>query len=900
MFSSSSNNLIVNNLRCEYHIDPIGLEVAQPRFSWVLESAQRRQKQTAYQILVVGSMEQLKNDHSDLWDTGKVDSAQTNQIAYQGTTLVSRQKCFWKVRTWDKDGNPSKWSETATWSMGLLKSSDWQGKWIGFDTDAMNEDEEIHLPPSPYLRKDFTVKSKIKNATIYTSALGLYELSINGKRVSEDYFTPGWTDYNQRVHYFTYDVTDMLKAGDNTIGSILSNGWYAGYVGFGLMNKLGPDGKGRAFYGKRPAFIAQLEIVYTDGTRQIVATDKEFKASTGAIRKSDILMGEFYDARLEKSGWNKPGFDDSDWKPVTITDVDHKLLRSFPGVPVRKIQEMKPVRITEPKDGVYVFNMGQNFSGRVRLKVKGKAGTKITLRHAEMLHDNGNIMTENLRRARATDTYILKGGGQEIWEPIFTYHGFQYVELTGIEDKPTLDTITGIVLHSDTPVVGSFECSNPMINQLYSNITWTQRSNFFEIPTDCPQRDERLGWTGDAQVYIRAAACNADITAFYTKWLTDLDDAQRPSGVYTDFAPWPYEHGKPYSPAWMDAGVICPYTMYQVYGDKRLLKNLYPGMKKFMDFMLENSTDYIRPADGNSYGDWLALGSQTPKDLIATAYFAYDAKLMAEIAAIIGKSEDVDYYQDLFGKIKTAFNEAYVSEDVIIKGDTQTCYVLALSMDLLPESKTQPAAMRLVELIDKRGGKMGTGFLGTKSILSVLSDQGYMDLAYKLLTTKDFPSWGYSIEQGATTIWERWNSYTKDKGFGDPGMNSFSHYSFGAVCSWMFANIAGIDTDGPGFRNITINPQPGGGIIYAKTSYESINGFIATDWKLDNEKFTLDVTIPANTTATVYIPAKSPDTVTENGKKIDDADGIRFLKTESDKAIYQLGSGSYSFESMTR
>ena len=899
MFSSSSNELAIDKLRCEYHVNPLGIDVQQPRLSWVLQSTQRRQKQTAYQILVAGSIKQLQKNQGNLWDTGKVDTAQNNQIAYRGTKLVSRQKCFWKVRVWDKDGNPSKWSKTSTWSMGLLDSKDWQAKWIAFDTDALNEDEELLLPPSPYLRKQLNITGKIKNATIYTSALGLFELSINGKCVGEDYFTPGWTDYNKRVHYFTYDVTNMLKTGNNAIGSILSNGWYAGYVGFGLLLGFGPEGKGRAFYGGHPSFIAQLEIEYTDGGKQIVSTDQQWKTSIGPIRKSDILMGEYYDARLEQPGWNKPAFDDNSWQPVTITEVDNNLLKAFPGVPVRKTQEIKPVEITEPNEGVYVFNMGQNFAGCVRLKVKGKAGTKITLRHAEMLHDDGNIMTENLRKARAIDTYILKGSSRETWQPIFTYHGFQYVELTGLEKKPSLDTITGIVLHSDTPLTSTFECSNPMINKLYSNITWTQRSNFFEIPTDCPQRDERLGWTGDAQVYVKAAAYNADIAAFYTKWLTDLDDAQQPSGTYTDFAPWPYLHGKPYSPAWMDAGVICPYTMYQVYGDKRILKKLYPGMKKFIDFMLENSTDYIRPADGNSYGDWLALGGETPKDLIATAYFAYDAKLMAKIATIIGKTEDADYYQDLFGKIKTAFNKAYVSEDVTIKGDTQTCCVLALLMDLLSENKTEKAAKRLVELIDKRGGKMGTGFLGTKSILPVLTEQGYLDLAYKLFTTKEFPSWGYSIEQGATTIWERWNSYTKDKGFGDPGMNSFSHYSFGAVCSWMFKNVAGIDSDTPGYKHIMIKPQPGGGITYAKAAYDSINGPITTDWKLDNKKFTLKLTIPANTTATVYIPAKSPGAVTESGKNIDAADGIRLLKMESDKVVFEVSSGSYIFKSTT-
>jgi len=565
---------------------------------------------------------------------------------------------------------------------------------------------------------------------------------------------------------------------------------------------------------------------------------------------------------------------------------------------VQVTQEIRPIEITKPKEGVYVFNMGQNFAGRVRLKVKGKAGTKVVLRFAEMLHKDGSIMTENLRRARCTDTYIFRGNGKdEIWEPRFTYHGFQYVELTGYPGKPDLGAITGIVLHSAAPVAGSFECSNAMVNKLYSNITWTQRANFFDIPTDCPQRDERLGWTGDAQIYIRSATYNMDVAVFFKKWLVNLEDDQRPSGAFPDFAPLPYLQYEP-SPGWMDAGVICPFTIYQVYGDTHVIERHYEAMTRFMHFLLRTSNDYLRSPRGHCWGDWLSIGGRTSNDLIATAYFAYDAKLMAEMAAAIGRMEDAQKYARLFDNIKTAFNKAYVSANGRIKGDTQTCYALALYMDLLPQALKEKAGARLVELIRERNWHLSTGFLGVKYLLPALTEEGYVDVAFRLLTNKTYPSWGYSIENGATTIWERWNSYKKGKGFQDSYMNSFNHYAFGSVCEWMFASMAGIDTDGAGFKRITIRPQPGGsGITYTKASYDSIYGRIATYWRVRDGKFLLDLTIPANTTATVYIPAKDADSITEGGKPASKAEAVRFLRIGDGRAVFAVGSGRYRFMS---
>ncbi|MHC4694304.1 MAG: family 78 glycoside hydrolase catalytic domain, partial [Planctomycetota bacterium] len=722
-------------------------------------------------------------------------------------------------------------------------------------------------------------------ATVYASALGLYELHINGQRVGEDYFTPGWTDYTKRVYYQTYDITSLLVQGENAIGAILADGWYTGYLGFGRK---------REHYGSEPRLFAQLEIEYTDDTRQTIVTDKSWKANYGPHLEADFLMGEIYDARRQMSGWNMPGFDDVGWKPVAVGTELKPVIQSYPGVTVRQTQQIKSVKITEPEKGAYVFDMGQNFAGWVRLKVTGKAGTKVVLRFAEMLNPDGTIYTTNLREARCTDKYILSGKGEEIWEPGFTFHGFQYVEITGLPAKPSLDTITGIVVHSVTPPAGTFECSNPMVNQLQRNIVWGQRGNFIEIPTDCPQRDERLGWTGDAQIFVRTATYNMDVSAFFTKWLVDLEDAQTKEGAFPDVAPHKVAMGSGVA-AWGDAGVICPWTIYKVYDDKRVVEKHYESMKKWIAYLKKNSKDLLRPAYG--YGDWVAVGSNTPKDVIATAYFAYSTRLVAKTAAVLGKDEDAKKYKALFRQIREAFNKAYVSEDGRIKGDTQTCYAMGIYFDLLAVDKRELAAKHLVDAIRKKNWHLSTGFVGLSYLLPALSQTDNLDVAYRLLNNETFPSWGYSIKNGATTIWERWDGWTEDKGFQDPGMNSFNHYAFGSVGRWMFGVVAGIDTDGPGYKRIIIDPQPGGGFSYAKASYESIHGQVKSFWEIKDSRFTLKITIPANTTATVYVPAAKPESVAESGIPAAMSEGVKFLQMEAGKAVYEVGSGDYVFVS---
>jgi alpha-L-rhamnosidase len=750
------------------------------------------------------------------------------------------------------------------------------------------------MTPSPFFRKTFRLEKPVRRARLYATALGVYEPHLNGRRIGDAVLSPGWTDYNKRVAYQTYDVTDRLRQGDNTLGAILGDGWYSGYVGFGMR---------RNQYGPHPRLLAQLHIEYADGGSEIVATDGGWKAATGPIRHADPQMGESYDARAEMPGWDTPGFKDAGWQAVTVEErragaappagMDVPLVAQN-CEPVQVTEELKSKAIREPAPGVYIFDLGQNMVGWVRLKVRGAAGAAVRLRFAEMLNPDSTLYTANLRGAKQTDTYILKGDGEEAWEPRFTFHGFRYVEVTGYPGKPALDALTGRVVHSATPLTGRMETSSPLVNQLLRNIDWGQRGNFLSIPTDCPQRDERLGWTGDAQIFIRTATYNRDVAAFFTKWLQDLEDAQSPAGAFPDVAPRQSYVGEG-TAAWGDAGVICPWTIYHSYGDTRILERRYASMSKWVAYLQANSTDLLRPDKG--YGDWLSIQADTPKDVLATAYFARSTQLLSKAARVLGKEDDARRYEALWEAIKAAFNKAYVAPDGRIKGDTQTCYVLALHFDLLPEDKRAVAARRLAADIEARGGHLSTGFVGVGYLCPVLTNMGYTDLAYRLLMNDTFPSWGYSIKHGATTIWERWDGWTEEKGFQDPDMNSFNHYSLGSVGEWLYSAVAGIDTDPeqPGYKGIRIHPRPGGGLTHVKAEYASIHGPIATDWKLEDRQFTLNVTIPANTTATVHVRAQSKDAVSEGGKPAQTAEGVTFLRWEDGYAVYAIGSGTYAF-----
>ncbi|RKN78664.1 alpha-L-rhamnosidase [Ulvibacterium marinum] len=894
---SVSPSLTIERPRLEYLENPMGITVQRPRFSWILKGEGRKRLQTAYQILVSSSDEKLGQHQGDIWDSGKVASNATNQIEYDGNHLASKANYFWKVKVWDEKGQESEWSTPASFSMGLLNFSDWKGLFIshGVGYDKTDKYDSLYLPPARYLRKSFTANKKVKRATAYATALGLYELKINGQKIGDANFLPGWTDYNKRLYYQTFDITDRIRQGENVIGAVIADGWYAGYIGYALLVRLD---KVREFYGVNPSFMGQIQIEYEDGTVETIASDTSWKSNQGPIREADILMGETYDARLEQVGWDAPGYDDSNWKVPKVYTYPEGKLEAHPGTLVRNRERLTPIEITEPSPGTYVFNLGKNFAGMAELKVQGPKGTRVQLRFGEILKSDGNIQTENLRLARATDTYILKGEGAETWQPKFTYHGFQYVEVTSYPGRPTIDAITGIVLSSIETDASTFNSSNAMNNTLFENIKTTQSANFFELPTDCPQRDERLGWTGDAQTYMRSATYNAYVAAFMTKFLVDLDDAQRWYGAYPNFAPFPYSRPNQYAPAWMDAGIIIPYNMYKVYNDTRILEYMYEGMERFMRFQEDASTDFIRPGGGNNWGDWLAVNEETSHDYIGASFYGYDAKLMAEMAEALNKKEDADKYGELFKNIKKAFAEKYILENGHTSEDTQTTYALALYFDLYPKALAKKGAARLAEKIEKNGFKFSTGFLGTKHVMLALSKCGYDDLAYKLFKQTEYPSWGYSVENGSTSIWERWNSYTKDDAENsdlNAKMNSFSHYAFGSVAEWMFQHAAGIDLIDPGYRNILIKPAISKEMDFIRASYKSINGTISSAWNWKGNKVVMNIEIPVNTTAKVSIPTAHISDIKESNRRLDKIPEIKVLESSEKETILEIGSGNYSF-----
>ncbi|MGO9110817.1 MAG: family 78 glycoside hydrolase catalytic domain [Thermoguttaceae bacterium] len=1042
----------VRDLRCEYLKDPKGIDTAAPRLSWVIRSQHRGQRQTAYQLLVAASPAALKGDQGDVWDSGKVVSDETAQIVYAGRPLASRQICYWKVRAWDGDGQPSPWSRPARWEMGLLKPTDWSAQWIeaglhadeaaapslsgakwiwcpepgldltksapagdryfrcrvtlpageipaaarliltvddqftlfvngkqigqfaqmdgwkqpqrydllahlqsgenvvavvaknieslagvcakiaiqypgeqprvivsdrnwktskhaadGWNTANFNDSSwhdsfEIAAfgegvwqqvadgsaaGPVPILHKSFALGDKpVASARLYATALGLYEIRINGKRVGDHVLAPDWTDYRKRVRYQVYDVASLLKQGDNAMAALLGNGWYCGHIG----------NNGFQFFGKVPALLAQLEVTYSDGSVERVVSDASWKIHASPILASDFMLGESYDATKAVPGWASPGLDASSWPVATVRHEHARLLEGQVMQGVRQTGKLKPKSISQPKPGQWVFDMGQNMVGVVRLTVSAPAGTKLTLRHAEMLNPDGTLYTTNLRGAASVDTYVCKGGGVEVWQPTFAFHGFRYVELTGLPAKPEVDAVTGIVLGTDIPRTGEFTCSDPRINQLYSNIWWGQRGNYLSIPTDCPQRDERLGWMGDALVFVRTAAMNADVAAFFTKWLVDVDDGQSPDGAFSDVNPNTMGCGS--VPAWADAGVICPWTIYQVYGDRRILERHLPAMTRWVEWCRKHSTDLIRDKDrGNDYGDWLSIGADTPKDVIGTAYFAYSTDLVARSYKAIGNETEAAKYEKLFHEIKAAFNKRYVKSDGRITGNTQCCYAMALKFDLLPEGLRPKAVQYLEDDIKAKGWHLSTGFVGVSYLLPVLTQAGKVDTAYRLLMQDSFPSWLFSVKHGATTIWERWDGWTPERGFQDPGMNSFNHYSLGSGGQWLFDSAAGIglDPEKPGFRHIIIHPRVGGGLTSASATLRSIQGLIVSSWAMKDGTCTLDVTIPVNTTATVYVPAANAAAVQDFGKPVAEAEGVKLLRAENGEAVFEVQSGAYRF-----
>ncbi|MFA7691289.1 MAG: family 78 glycoside hydrolase catalytic domain [Candidatus Hydrogenedentales bacterium] len=1043
------------SLTTEYRINPEGIDVPSPRFSWMLEAEQRDRVQSAYQILCADSEAHLAQDEGNLWDSGQVDSSDSLHIPYEGVALGSRTLCWWKLRVWDNEGAVSAWSAPARFSVGLLEKEDWQAQWIGgsqedlvdleiagapnvdqarwiwypdekpnenapegdcwfryslelpssmgiisarlfmavdnsaelwingaqvglgegtidnwkrirpflvegflkpgsntlavkahntngpagwiaalrivgnngttvdlysgkdwkcsnedpgknwlaaeFDDSSWRNAFEIGLlrsapweesvvhhaqfRPVAQLRRSFEAKPELRRAVLYVTALGIADFRLNGKRISADYFTPGWTDYRKRLYYHTYDVSEMLRSGEtNVLSARLANGWYAGHIGH----------KFPGLYGTRPKLYGQLELEYADGTRECIPTDGEWRCSYGEIRGADLLQGENYDLRLSTPGWTGVDFDDASWEPVTLAEPEivPPLLEAYPGAPVRQFERFTAQSCTEPEAGVYVYDLGQNIVGWVRLQLAGKADQRIQVRHAEMLQDNGMVYTEALRSAQAADTYLLAQDGDVVLEPAFTFHGFRYVEIRGLEAALPPEAVTGIMMQADVPITAHFESSNPLLNQLAHNIAWGLKGNYLEAPTDCPQRDERLGWTGDAQFFMPTALYTAGIGAFFNKWLVDLiEDGQLENGSFPHVAPDVIFSGG--AVAWGDAAMICPWLYYQFYGDKSIIERHYDRLIKGMDFLESTSSNYIRKDLG--FGDWLNLGGGAKDEVICTAYFAYLADIMSQMADVIGRREEAARYAELHQTIRQTFIDNFVDEEGRILESSQTGYALAFAFDLIPEDLREKAAENYLKEIERFDGHLATGFIGTPRLLPTLSLAGHDDVAYSLLMNTDYPSWLFQVIQGATTMWERWNGWTPDEGFSDSRMNSFNHYAFGAVGEWLYSRIAGIRLETPGFKRIRIEPVPGGGLTNASMLYQSIRGTILSSWRIEDGQFFLDVDIPANTTATVRIPTSDADGVMEGGESLDSV-GIVKESSDAESISFHIGSGKYRFQ----
>ena len=1039
-------------LRVEQRVNPLGMDVRRPRFSWQSDATERGWTQTGYQILVATSEGLLRAGKADVWDSGRVASGESLQVGYGGPALQSRQRYYWSVEVWDGQGRTARSSEVAWWEMGLLEAADWkagwirrsdpaeeqelkQVRWIGLPESVAAEHEQaefgykLHLERKPFaaalhgvstgtftvrvngvvtghkrewgafdreeildelkygpgaagdneiavtvaapkirgekmpsaallavvlrveeadgrsagairrvvsdgtwqvrrvedagrgewsaakdvgglqelpaamgpdhlareaapdrvvteaslLRRDFTAGKAVVSARLYVTALGSYRAFLNGQVVGESVLTPDFTDYRKRVLYQTYDVTGMVKPGANTLGAMLGGGWHGSpLLWSGTRKFAGPD-----------LLRAQLEMTLADGTRQTVVSDGGWSTARAPIVSSEIYAGEAYDARLEQAGWSAPGFAGKrGWstavveQPAAGVQVTAQL-----DLPVHRTETIKPVGVTAVgSGGVVVFDMGQNMVGAVRLHVRGPRGSMVRMQFAERLNPDGTVYTENLRNADATDRYTLRGDGDEVWTPAFTFHGFRYVQVSGYPGEATVGSLEGEVWNSlEAAPAFRLTTSNDLLNRMYALGIWGQRGNFVSIPTDCPQRDERLGWMGDAGVFWRTGSYNFDIGSFSHKFMQDVVDAQTAGGAFSDVSPdlLGITDTAPGSPGWGDAGVLVPHAAWMQYGDRGLLEQNWGAMEKWMEYILRTNPNYLRRHSlGNNYADWLAPDQNTPKDLVATAYWAIMARQMEEMATALGRGADATKYREVYEKIAAAYRSAYVKADGSVAGDTQTAYLLTLYAGLAPQELEAGLTARLVKDIEAHQNHLTTGFLGTPFLLFVLDHEGRSDVAYRLLLNDTYPSWGYMVKKGASTWWERWNGDT-----GDPGMNSYNHYAFGSVMAWVYRRVAGIDTDGsaPGFHHLVIRPQVEAGLSHVRAEYDSAYGLVVTEWtRGEDGTLRLSVRTPANTSATVYLPGSATSVVTEDGKP---------LAGQYDKGAWvtTIGSGSYEF-----
>lgn len=839
----------ISHFQIEHLAEIVGIGWARPRLSWRVETAVQNYTQTAYQIAL-----------DDGSQTGKIESSQSVLVEWPFDALQSRQRVGVKVRVWGTDGAQSNWSDVLWVEAGLLAKDDWSAQFI---TPAWDEDSD-QSNPAPYLRRDFDLRNDIQSARLYITALGVYEAQINGQRVGDHVFAPGWTVYDQRLRYQTFDVTNLLQSGSNAIGAVVGDGWYRGRLGFG--------GGRRNIYGDKLGLLAQLEVTYADGSTERIVTDESWRATTGPITSSSIYDGESYDARLELDSWSETGFDADGWTAVSTLDHDLTILEAPISPPVRRTEELAPVSITQSPSGKTLVDFGQNLVGWLRITVEGEAGHTITLRHAEVL-EQGELGKRPLRTAEATDRYTLRGNGVEVYAPTFTFHGFRYVEIENWPGELQPEALRAVVLHSDIERTGHFDCSDPMLNQLHQNVVWGMRGNFLDVPTDCPQRDERMGWTGDIQVFTPTAAFLYDVSGFLQSWLVDLAHEQRKhNGAVPHVVPDILHGGG--AAAWGDAAVVVPWVLYQRYGDVNILANQFASMCAWVDHVAEKAGDTFLWDTGFQFGDWLdpsappdkPFQARTDKVIVASAYFAYSAGLVAETAALLGKTELHEQYAAIAQKAKAAFAREYVTPNGRMMNDAETAYALAIAFDLLPTAdQQQRAGDRLAELVREGGYTIRTGFVGTPLICDALCSTGHHATAYKLLRQEACPSWLYPVTMGATTIWERWDSMLPDGSINPGEMTSFNHYALGAVADWMHRTIGGIVAAEPGYRTIRFAPRPGGNISHCTTRLETRYGTAVSTWRINGDSFEISVTVPPNASGIVQLPGQADEITVGSG-----------------------------------
>jgi alpha-L-rhamnosidase len=848
--AESQEKAAISTIHFEHHPAGFGLGIAQPRLSWTV-TATEGWRQAGYEIELYNPDETLRET------TGPVDSGQSVLLDWPFAPLTSREQTALRLRAWADNGQSTAWSSPTPVEASLLQPTDWNARFV---TPAWDEDT-AQPQPSPLLRREFEVRSGVAQARLYVTALGLYEAYLNGAVVDDQVLAPGWSSYNKRLRFQTFDVTNLLHEGSNALGAILGDGWYRGRMGFG--------GGRKNIYGDKIALLAQLEIKYTDGTTESIVTDESWKAAQSAILASGIYDGETYDARLEKTGWSEPGYDDRDWSGVRLIEWDLSKLVAPPGPPVRRTELVKPVSIFTSPAGKTLVDLGQNLVGWLRLTVQGEAGRTITLRHAEVL-ENGELCTRPLRGAKQTDRYTLRGGGVETWEPHFTFHGFRYVEVDGWPGDLKPDNLLAVVVHSDMERTGWFESSDPLVNRLHENVVWGMRGNFVDVPTDCPQRDERLGWTGDIEVFAPTASFLFNTAGFLTSWLADLAADQTKTGIVPFVIPNIMDRELPPMAAWSDAAVIVPWVLYQRFGDAGILDTQFDSMCAWVDH-LDRLTGEKRLWDqGFQFADWLdpdappdkpAQGKTNP-NIVATAYFALSADLLAKAAGVLGRQEAATHYQELAAQVRAAFQAEYVTPNGRVISDSASAYALVLEFALLPDpQQRRNAGQRLAALARESGYRISTGFVGTPLICDALCNVGEYETAYRLLTQKDCPSWLYPITMGATTIWERWDSLLPDGSVNPGEMTSFNHYALGAIADWLHRTVAGLAPAEPGYRLLDIRPIPGGGLTYAHARHITPYGSAEVGWKIEGGQIQLEVVVPPNTRARVVLPGKDEEAI---------------------------------------